>query len=37
MTDDEMQELRDSIVEGIQQYFEAYDWDKAFIKYLEDK
>ena len=35
MTDDEMQELQDRIVEGVADYFEAYDWDKAFKRYLE--
>jgi hypothetical protein len=34
MTDDEMQELRDSICEGIAEYFDNYDWDKAFEKYM---
>jgi len=37
MTEDEMAELRSSIVEDIEQYFETYDWDKAFQKYLEGK
>jgi hypothetical protein len=37
MTEDEMQVLQENIIEGIAQYFENYDWDKAFIKYLEDK
>jgi hypothetical protein len=35
MTDDEMQELQDRIVEGVSDYFETYDWDKAFKRYLE--
>ena len=35
MTDEEMQELQDQIVEGIAEYFENYDWDKAFRKYME--
>ena len=35
MTDDEMQELCKNIVEGVEHYFETYDWDKAFIKYME--
>jgi len=35
MTEDEMQELCSNIVEGVEQYFETYDWDKAFIKYME--
>jgi len=37
MTEDEMAELRSSIVADIEQYFETYDWDKAFQKYLEGK
>jgi hypothetical protein len=35
MTDEEMQKLQDQIVEGIAEYFENYDWDKAFRKYME--
>ncbi len=35
MTDDEKQELCNNIIEGVEQYFEKYDWDKAFKKYLE--
>lgn len=35
MTDEEMQKLQDQIVEGIAEYFESYDWDKAFRKYME--
>ena len=35
MTDEEMQKLQESIIEGIEQYFDEYDWDKAFKKYLE--
>lgn len=35
MTDEEMQKLQDQIVEGITEYFESYDWDKAFRKYME--
>lgn len=37
MTDDDMEELRSNIVADIQQYFETYDWDKAFQRYLEGK
>ena len=37
MTDEEMQKLQEQIIEGIQDYFESYDWDKAFKKYLEGK
>ena len=35
MTDEEMQKLQEQIVEGIQEYFDNYDWDKAFTKHLE--
>lgn len=37
MTEDEMQKLQESICEGIADYFDNYDWDKAFKKYLEDQ
>lgn len=37
MTEDEMQQLQESIVDGIQVYFDNYNWDEAFSKYLEDK
>jgi hypothetical protein len=37
MTDEEMQKLQEQIIQGIEEYFEDYDWDKAFAKYLEDK
>ena len=37
MTDDEMQELQQSIAQGVEDYFETYDWDKAFKRYLEGK
>ena len=37
MTDEEMQKLQDQIVEGIAEYFENYDWDKAFRKYMEGR
>lgn len=37
MTEDEMQQLQESIVDGIQAYFDNYNWDEAFSKYLEDK
>jgi len=35
LTDEEMQKLQEQIIEGIEDYFESYDWDKAFKKYLE--
>jgi hypothetical protein len=34
MTEDEMRALEESIVEGIREYFDNYDWDKAFKKHL---
>ena len=37
MTDEEMQKLQEQVIESIQDYFESYDWDKAFKKYLEGK
>ena len=37
MTDEEMQELQNKVVESIEEYFESYDWDKAFKRYMEDK
>ena len=35
MNDEEMQELCNSICEGVADYFENYDWDKAFKRYME--
>jgi hypothetical protein len=35
MTDDEMEELRERLHEGMKEKIESYDWDKAFKKYLE--
>jgi len=35
MTDEEMQKLQEQIIESIQDYFDAYDWDAVFKKYLE--
>jgi hypothetical protein len=37
MKDEEMQKLQNQVVESIEQYFESYDWDRAFQKYLENK
>jgi len=37
MNDEEMQELQNKVVESIQDYFESYDWDKAWQRYMEDK
>jgi hypothetical protein len=37
MTEDEMESLRRMIVEASNQRLEEYDWDSAFVKYLEGK
>jgi hypothetical protein len=37
LSEEEMQELQDRIVAGVESYFETYDWDKAFLKYQEKK
>lgn len=37
MNDEEMQELQNKVVESVDSYFESYDWDAAFKKYLEGK
>ena len=34
MTEEELQSLMKSITEGIQEYFENYDWDKKFIEHF---
>jgi hypothetical protein len=35
MTDDEMEELRERLHEGMKEKIESYDWDAAWEKYLE--
>ena len=37
MTDEEMQKLQESIAKSIAEYFDNYDWDEAFNRYLEGK
>jgi hypothetical protein len=37
MTEDEMQDLQESIKQDIEEYFEAYDWDSKFKQYLEER
>ena len=37
MTEEEMQELMNNVIQSIESYFETYDWDKAFQRHLEDK
>ena len=34
MNEVEMQELQNRVVESIQDYFDAYDWDGDFIKHF---
>jgi len=34
MNEVEMQELQNRVVEGIQDYFNAYDWDSKFIQHF---
>lgn len=37
MTEDELQKLRDTIVDIVNDRLEQYDWDAAFRKYLESQ
>ena len=37
MTDDKIQELQNKVVESVEEYFESYDWDKAWQRNLEGK
>ena len=34
MNEVEMQELQNRVVEGIQDYFDTYDWDGKFIQHF---
>ena len=34
MKKEDIQELQNRVVESIQEYFDAYDWDGAFIKHF---
>ena len=36
MTEEERQALMERISEGIQEYFDAYDWDAKFIQHFGD-
>jgi hypothetical protein len=31
-----MQELQNRVAEGIQEYFDSYDWDGKFLEYFRD-
>lgn len=35
MSEQDLQELRDEIAQCVEDYFDAYDWDAKFKKYLE--
>jgi hypothetical protein len=37
LTDEEMIELQESISEGVQDFFDNYDWDRDFQKNIENK
>lgn len=37
MTEEELQKIRNAVVEACDSVLENYDWDKAFIKYMEAK
>ena len=34
MSEEEMQELQNRVVESIQDYFNSYDWDRQFIDHF---
>ncbi len=34
MSEEEMQELQNRVVESIQDYFDSYDWDRKFIDHF---
>ena len=34
MNEEKMQELQNRVVEGIQDYFDSYDWDDKFIQHF---
>jgi hypothetical protein len=34
MSEEEMQELQNRVVESIQDYFDSYDWDAKFIQHF---
>ena len=36
MNELEMQELQNPVVESIQEYFDAYDWDAKFVQHFGD-
>jgi hypothetical protein len=34
MSEEEMQELQNRVVESIQDYFDSYDWDGKFVEHF---
>jgi hypothetical protein len=34
MTEEERQALMERIIEGVQDFFDSYDWDEKFIDYF---
>jgi hypothetical protein len=36
MSEEEMQELQNRVVESIQDYFDSYDWDRKFVEHFGD-
>ncbi len=34
MSEEEMQELQNRVVESIQDYFDNYDWDRKFVEHF---
>lgn len=34
MSEQEMQELQNRVVESIQDYFDSYDWDEKFVEHF---
>ena len=36
MNEEKMQELQNRVVESIQDFFDAYDWDAKFIQHFGD-
>ncbi len=37
MSEEEMQELQNRVVESIQDYFDSYDWDRKFVEHFGDQ
>ena len=37
MTEDELQEIRNTVVDACQDVIDNYDWDKAFQRFMDGK